>query len=951
MASKPNFPALVSAGSLLMIAALTPAWAVPAGTVEFAVGDVRVRSAAGVERRVAKGATVEVGESVLTGAQGQAQMRMIDNAFLAVRPDSEINISEYTYAGKADGKENALLRLVKGTLRTFTGAITASRKERFLTVTPTATIGVRGSGNVAFYSPNLGTLNHTIEGSHAVASVNAQGGVIGSVITTPGQTVQVMQGQPPVRIPTPQFLLQAASSQPAPGGQGQKPAPQGGGGGGGGGGTSDSGQQGGGSDQATTSGGGESGGARTSAGADTALTGDVTPTLFGTTPATLTTARTTTITGSTGSADLNLSSGTQTSGGISVPLTSSLVVQPPLSALGRFVLLNFPGQFRSSTFAPTTGGVSASAVSPFNPASFGFFNNVQSFDAIGSEVVFTGPNGNFLSGQDIQGDFKYAFTLSGDLSGASEVTTLANGISFGRYASRNPAGGGPALMADSSFIASMVGTSSSTPPVTGTATSSHYVIANLPWIQGPGIWPIFISHVLTGTATYSGFAGTPPVDINGVAGTLNSASLSVNFDRQFVNTTIDVTTPGNHWVATGNNLGLRQDGQFFATLSSTAPLTHDTLSLSLNGTTLTSTTGSGVIDGQLTGPLLSGGILSYWFSSGPGNIRPEVNGVVGFSDPVFSAGAPSATTPFQLRLAARGFNSGIDGTTGNVAANGGAANYFPNEYVTRTAITALDPSRLKFDAQGALIEYDVSVPVVGNLSSSFGTTVPEAPMRVSLVAGGSPASGSLPAMPAITGTPAVVAEFGSDAVTGITWGRYSNGSTSLVDRVTGNVVSTSNTPGPINHYILSPVQAGPTTLPTTGTVAYTWVGGTQPTDTVGNIGTLNSATLNANFSAKTVDASVNLTVGPRTWTASATALPIIAGVGFEGQKPIGGVPGTLTVGCSGTGCVPTALSGRLTGGFTGTTGQGAGIAYSLNSGFQSGTVPGIGVGGVAAFRR
>src|SRR3972149_926223 len=117
--------------SVVLVLLASPAWAVPAGTIEFVLGDVRIRAANGVERRAAKGSVVEVGETVVAASNANAQMRMVDNAFLAVRPDTELVVSEYSYSGKADGTENALLRLVRGTMRAFTGAITQVRKDRF----------------------------------------------------------------------------------------------------------------------------------------------------------------------------------------------------------------------------------------------------------------------------------------------------------------------------------------------------------------------------------------------------------------------------------------------------------------------------------------------------------------------------------------------------------------------------------------------------------------------------------------------------------------------------------------------------------------------------------------------------------------------------------------------------------------------------------------------------
>jgi hypothetical protein len=201
-------------------------------------------------------------------------------------------------------------------------------------------------------------------------------------------------------------------------------------------------------------------------------------------------------------------------------------------------------------------------------------------------------------------------------------------------------------------------------------------------------------------------------------------------------------------------------------------------------------------------------------------------------------------------------------------------------------------------------------------------------------------------MPAITGTAAAIAEFGADPITGITWGRYSAGNFATVDRVTGLPIGNGSTAeNAINHYLLTPFQLGPTVLPLSGSATYTLIGATSPTDTAGFVGTLNSATLNANFSAKTVDTSLAATVGPRTWSASASGVPILNGSAFEASRF--GTNGTLNVSCSGAGCNPAAVAGSVTGVFVGPTGQGAGVAYSLNSGGSGGVT----MGGVAAFRR
>ena len=123
---------------------------------------------------------------------------------------------------------------------------------------------------------------------------------------------------------------------------------------------------------------------------------------------------------------------------------------------------------------------------------------------------------------------------------------------------------------------------------------------------------------------------------------------------------------------------------------------------------------------------------------------------------------------------------------------------------------------------------------------------------------------------------------------------------------------------------------------------YTLAGFTNPTSS-GAVGVLNSATLSANFTAKTVDTSVNATVSGNTWNATATGMPIQQGVYFQAIRE--NSAGNLNLNCTG-GCTG-ALSGRIVGGFSGTTGQGAGIAYSFNAGGSTGQT----IAGVAAFKR
>ena len=108
--------------------------------------------------------------------------------------------------------------------------------------------------------------------------------------------------------------------------------------------------------------------------------------------------------------------------------------------------------------------------------------------------------------------------------------------------------------------------------------------------------------------------------------------------------------------------------------------------------------------------------------------------------------------------------------------------------------------------------------------------------------------------------------------TGLQWGRWSGGS--VVSTVDGASVS-----APLGSDSLHWIAAGDATqpqLPTMGRADFELIGNTDPTDDTGHVGTLGSATLGADFTARTVAADLSLSFAQtaQVWKASARAVPI-----------------------------------------------------------------------------
>ena len=203
-------PSIRRAVMFLVIALLAAdAWSQGVGRAQFVSGRVEVERGT-LRLPLQVGSQVQQGDVVLTGTDGHVQLVMADSAFVSVRPSSRMRIENYEFDAAKPGAGRALLALVTGALHAFTGEIVARDRNGFKMKTPLATVGIRGSGNILAHSDETGTINHTLTGAHSVTSLDGFG-IERTLVSYPGQTVQVRPGQPPRFIPTPTFIMASAS--------------------------------------------------------------------------------------------------------------------------------------------------------------------------------------------------------------------------------------------------------------------------------------------------------------------------------------------------------------------------------------------------------------------------------------------------------------------------------------------------------------------------------------------------------------------------------------------------------------------------------------------------------------------------------------------------------------------------------------------------------------------
>ncbi|MBU4113836.1 MAG: FecR family protein [Gammaproteobacteria bacterium] len=412
------------------------------------------------------------------------------------------------------------------------------------------------------------------------------------------------------------------------------------------------------------------------------------------------------------------------------------------------------------------------------------------------------------------------------------------------------------------------------------------------WITAPEPTPVYLAEVLTATnAVYTFVAGDVTSLSSPIHGTFDATtSLTANFTAQTVAVYLDTTVNGHNWIASTASAPLHYLNNntmsgFFAD-SYRSPAQAGYLSVTVDGAGA-----NGSLAGQLVGAAMDGAMLKF-------NLQGQVT-------------VPDINYEFVQGVAA----------LQAAVANDPATPY-------RVVLTSIsDPGTVvpKVMADGAYNnETQVVTDGAGNLTQFDHTSG----------GGGSETiqheSGSF-------------SDRGSVMIAGeaFSWGRWDAGTlVNVIDRATGASHEVTLTGGA--HTLWGPVMTGPVTLPTTVTYSYVLAGNTQPTDQAGVAGTLNTASLSANFTAQTVNVGVNVTAGGATLDAVATNVPIQQRASFFTDSRLSG-PGALAVTCQ-SGACGTSNFGTLGGGFAGAGAAAAAITYGFEkTGANAGTVSGVAV--------
>lgn len=567
--------------ALLFMLGAAYSFAQDVGRVQFTSGTVQVeRDGQRLTLRAADG--VRRGDVLVTGADGLVQLSMVDHAHISLRPGSRMRIDEYSYDVARPAEGESLVSLLVGAMRTFTGEIVTRRKDRAHMKTPLASVGIRGSGNILAHSDETGTINHTLTGAHSVTSL--VNGYERTLVSYPGQTIQVLPGQAPRFIPTPPAILAAAApvSRSASSGGGSS------------------------SDSTSTAAAASSGG----------TAGDPSGTAAGT--------------GSGAGGSSGSGTGTGTGTEPTAAANAAAATSPPTSPTntsGTSAALTGP----STTGNANTSGSQASTAATTNPAT-----TLADYETV---LRFYTP----LSG-GYAGVLGNAAALDGGTAvfdSAGRLTRL-DGATVGTFVS-GP-GGTPPGYSDATYNGTVTFTGgqhadafrSSDGSVTlGRWTGGQVAIDNGAGNQasfdlGPRslayavtvLAPSSALGAFTGTSTYTLAAATAPTDAAGHLGTVTSATMTANFGAHTIAGNIALSINGGNYSLAGTS-GLEPGSPHFTFASSTSTLVINCSgSCSSNGYL-------GTVNGAFGGPAGQWMGINYRINPNRANNAPYSDFVIG----------------------------------------------------------------------------------------------------------------------------------------------------------------------------------------------------------------------------------------------------------------------------------------------------------------------------------
>ena len=126
------------------------------GEMIWVKGKVQAIDASQKTRTLERRSPILEHDTLVTDTTGSGQIKFTDNSMLVLREGTTIRIDAYKFAPNSPKDDAYTGSLVKGGFRTVTGLISKNNPENYHLKTPVATIGVRGTEYLVFYTPDRG---------------------------------------------------------------------------------------------------------------------------------------------------------------------------------------------------------------------------------------------------------------------------------------------------------------------------------------------------------------------------------------------------------------------------------------------------------------------------------------------------------------------------------------------------------------------------------------------------------------------------------------------------------------------------------------------------------------------------------------------------------------------------------------------------------------------------
>lgn len=142
---------LLLLGMLWLFACSAAYAAQVAGTVVNLSGPLLAKKADGTVKILSLKSEVEQGDTLISEKGTYARIKFVDNSEITLRPNTLFKIENFSYDEAKPEGDNAFFSLLKGGLRSITGALGKRNREKVGINTPTATIGIRGTTFIVQY--------------------------------------------------------------------------------------------------------------------------------------------------------------------------------------------------------------------------------------------------------------------------------------------------------------------------------------------------------------------------------------------------------------------------------------------------------------------------------------------------------------------------------------------------------------------------------------------------------------------------------------------------------------------------------------------------------------------------------------------------------------------------------------------------------------------------------